>query len=135
MHVRKNRHSGFPLDGTEHRQSLFQARPPVRLAAGPVGLVEGTLEGKGQVQSLAQAFQLPGKLEHHLLGFDDVRSGDQKQRLSHTHPMPAQLDHCTARMVFVSTRVSRYSAAARMNPENSGWGAKGLLLNSGWNWQ
>ena len=60
-----------------------------------------------------------------LLALDHVGAGDEEERLPLAHPHPSQLDH--------RRDPSRCSTAARMKPLNRGWGANGLLLNSGWN--
>ncbi len=70
------------IDSFQNPQPPVEARPPEGIQAGPIRLVEGSLENQLQRQASGHLLQPFGDRQRHGLVLDHTRAGNQQQRLS-----------------------------------------------------
>ena len=93
--VSEHGQAGLLADITQDLKALFQAKPAIRRLAGPVSLVEGSLEYRVQSRRVGRFRQCVTDLEGMLGGFNDARAADHEQ------PAPGEkvcgpIVHCVA---------------------------------------
>src|SRR5690349_4395474 len=135
VHVGEDGNADLLLHRRKDAQPLFHPRPAVALARGAVRLVEGAFEYVGHAELRGVLLELASDIEAQLLGFQRIRTGNEKER-------PVQADVETAEFHAATTESvppgrwarARCRRAASTKALKSGWPSRGVEVNSGWNW-
>jgi hypothetical protein len=141
MHVGQHRHAELALHVGQYFQALLHAGAAKTGARTAVGLVERRLVDERYAEARSDFLQLPGGIERHVARLDDARPGDQEKRSVESDIETTQLhaDLLRTRLFagqgFAVPRPSCRARAAREKAVNSGCPARGVDVNSGWNWQ
>ncbi len=109
-----------------------QAGAAIALVRGAVGLVERGFVDERDAQPPGDVLEPAGGIQRQLLGFDHAGTGDQEQGSVQADLETTQLHHD---VTLPSWRSRRCRIAASTNPRNNGCPARGVEVNSGWNWQ
>src|SRR6266581_4200435 len=127
MHVGQHGNTDLLAYAPERLESCIDAGAAKTRLRGSIGLVERRLEDERNAQRRRHVAQAPRHVDHQRLALDDAGTGDQEKRAIGPDIEGPEL-HAVARP---GRCAARYSLAARMNPENSGWPSRGVEVNSG----
>ena len=128
VHVGEYRETGLLLDLPEDPEPLDEARPPIGVDRGPVGLVVGRLVDERHTRVRGRPLQALRDHQRVLLVLDCAGAADQGQR----RPAPDG-DGADADRPRPAHAPPWWSRAALMNAAKSGCGSHGRERNSGWN--
>src|SRR6266540_3062298 len=151
MNVGEERQTRFLSDFRQNVEAFLQTRSAEGVLGGAVGLVEGRLVDDRSARLVGDRPDPDGHREGVLPRLDDAGPGEKERRLPAADRVAGSdrdlwrndfaqaISSCrSARTFAVSIRptlAARCARAARMKSLKSGWQAKGLDFNSGWNWQ
>src|SRR5258706_15948437 len=126
MHVGQDGNSDLLAHAVERLESRIDAGAAKTRLRGTIRLVERRLEDKRNAQRRRHVAQATRHLDHQRFALDHTGAGNQEKRAIGPDIEGPEL-HAVARP---GRCPARYSLAARMNPENSGWPSRGVEVNS-----